>query len=67
MRKLVAFVVLLAFFAVGPVVATAATAWAANNDYGHHVATCTHEMGGFSGTQNPGMHHGRSGWDGSPC
>jgi len=35
-------------------------------DYGHHVAGCAQTMG-FDGEHNPGMHQGRTGWDGMPC
>lgn len=38
---------------------------AAGRAYGQHVATCAHEMGGFSGDHNPGVHRGITGWDGS--
>ena len=43
-------------------VATPAYAANANADYGQHVRHCTQHMG-FSGDHNPGMHHGKSGWD----
>lgn len=34
--------------------------------FGEHVVACQQEMG-FSGTHNPGMHHGSAGWDGMSC
>lgn len=34
--------------------------------FGQHVSQCAHAMG-FSAEHNPGMHQGRSGWDGLPC
>ena len=34
--------------------------------FGQHVRDCAQTMG-FSGTHNPGMHHGAAGWDGNPC
>lgn len=34
----------------------------AADDFGQHVRTCAQSMG-FSGDMNPGMHHGRAGWD----
>lgn len=34
--------------------------------FGQHVSQCAHTMG-FSAEHNPGMHQGRSGWDGVPC
>ena len=34
--------------------------------FGGHVRDCAQTMG-FSGTHNPGMHHGAAGWDGEPC
>jgi hypothetical protein len=36
-------------------------------DYGQHVVSCAHEMGGFDGTHNPGMHHGFAGWVEHSC
>jgi len=45
---------------------TAAPALAATPNVGSHVRVCAQEMG-FSGTHNPGMHRGASGWDGRPC
>jgi len=35
-------------------------------DYGHHIVDCAQTVG-FSGTHNPGMHHGAAGWDGMTC
>lgn len=41
---------------------TASAAVVEGRDYANHVRACQQEMG-FSGTHNPGMHHGNSGWD----
>ena len=36
----------------------------AGRDYGLHHAAMAQEMGGFTGTMNPGVHHqGFSNWD----
>lgn len=35
-------------------------------EFSQHVRDCQQEMG-FSGTHNPGMHQGFSGWDGHTC
>ena len=32
--------------------------------FGQHHATHAQEMGGFTGTENPGMHQGFAGWTG---
>lgn len=58
----------------GTVVLPAAGAFAATPDpgpaYGQHVSLCARTMG-FSGALNPGMHQGKTGWDGMtstmPC
>ncbi len=58
---------------VGAVVLVPGTALAgsapttAGRDYGQHVASCAHEMGGFGGTHNPGMHHGFAGYQVHSC
>lgn len=52
--------------AVLVVVPDAANAAPADNNFGQHVSSCAQTMG-FSATHNPGMHHGRAGWDGMPC
>ena len=49
--------------AFAPVAASAQTTGAG---FGQHVRHCAQTMG-FSGTHNPGMHHGFAGWDGAPC
>jgi len=51
-------------FLAGVGVLATAPAQAANTeaDFGQHVATCATTMG-FDGMHNPGMHHGKSGWD----
>ncbi len=51
----------------GALALPAAPALAATpTNFGSHVSTCVQTMG-FSGTHNPGMHHGAAGWDGQPC
>jgi Spy/CpxP family protein refolding chaperone len=35
-------------------------------DFGQHVPTCAQTMG-FTGSHNPGMHQGYTGWDGMAC
>jgi hypothetical protein len=39
----------------------------AGRDYGQHVVSCAHEMGGFDGTRNPGIHHGFAGYQVHSC
>jgi hypothetical protein len=39
---------------------------ASGRDFGQHVSECAQTMG-FDAAHNPGMHEGRSGWDGLPC
>jgi len=57
----------LVVIAVATMVAGAAPSTAATGEgFGQHVSDCVHDMR-FSGTQNPGMHRGLSGWDGRPC
>ena len=50
-----------------PAMALSASPAGSGAGYGQHVATCAKAMGGFAGEHNPGMHHGRSGWDGMTC
>lgn len=51
-----------------PVAALADTGAApTGRDFGQHVAMCAREMGGFTGSHNPGMHQGFAGWDGTTC
>ena len=38
-----------------------------SNAFGQHVSTCAQDMGGFTGTHNPGMHRGAAGWDSGDC
>jgi hypothetical protein len=64
MRAKVAAIAIGVSLLTAPVVAAAP---AGAGDFGRHVAHCAHEMGGFSGSHNPGMHHGASGWDHSGC
>ena len=54
-----------AAIALVPVTASADTT--SGRDYGQHVAACAQAMGGFSGSDNPGMHQGFAGWNGSAC
>lgn len=35
-------------------------------DFGQHVRMCAQIMG-FTGSHNPGMHQGYTGWDGMAC
>jgi len=60
-------ILLATALAVGAVVLPAAGASATTSDpgpaFGTHVFECAQTMG-FSGTHNPGMHQGKSGWDG---
>lgn len=44
----------------------ATSAQASGGDFGQHVRHCAQTMG-FSGTHNPGMHHGFAGWSGETC
>ena len=63
-------ILLATALAAGAVVLPAAAASAATPDpgpaFGKHVSECAQTMG-FSGTHNPGMHQGKSGWDGMTC
>ena len=59
--------VLAAVAAITLVPVTALADTASGRDFGQHVASCAHAMGGFSGSDNPGMHQGFAGWDGSAC
>lgn len=52
-------VLLLALVALTPAPSAAADP---NDEFGRHVVTCVHEHG-FDAAHNPGMHHGRAGWD----
>ncbi len=53
----------LALVVASPVFA--AGSGGAGKDFGQHHATHAQEMGGFTGTENPGvMHKGFSGWTG---
>ena len=65
MKKLLTTVVISSGFLLLPGVAGAAPQ-ASPGDFGHHVAQCAQEHG-FSAEHNPGMHRGRSGWDGTTC
>ena len=61
-------ILLATALAAGAVVLPAAGASAATPGpaFGDHVVQCAQTMG-FSGTHNPGMHQGNSGWDGMTC
>lgn len=37
-----------------------------NSAFGQHIVDCARNVG-FSGTHNPGMHHGASRWSGMAC
>ena len=65
MRKLLisALAVALSLAITAPVFATGTDR--AGYEYGQHHASHAREMGGFTGTMNPGvMHRGFSGWMG---
>ena len=65
MRKLIVFVLAAVLALVVAVPAFAAGADGAGRDFGQHHAAMAREMGGFSGTDNPGVKHGGfSGWMG---
>ena len=65
MRRVFTAVAVLALALVVSAPAFAATgAGGAGRAYGQHHAAMAQEMGGFSGTMNPGVHHqGFSNWD----
>ncbi len=50
----------------GALTLPATPALAATPNFGSHVRDCAQTMG-FTGTHNPGMHHGAAAWDGEPC
>ncbi|HEY3033174.1 MAG TPA: hypothetical protein VGJ54_00745 [Streptosporangiaceae bacterium] len=53
--------------AAAAMLATASVAFAEPGPaFGQHVVQCAQTVG-FSGTHNPGMHHGAAGWDGMTC
>ena len=56
------FAAVLALAMAVPAFATGAGG--AGRDFGQHHATHAQEMGGFTGTENPGMHEGFAGWTG---
>ena len=65
MKKATLFVVaaILAMAVAAPAFAKGAAG--AGRDFGQHHASHAQEMGGFTGTENPGrMHKGFSGWTG---
>ena len=62
--------VVLAALAAGTVLLPSAGAFAAAPDpgpsFGQHVFECARTTG-FSAIHNPGMHQGKSGWQGMGC
>jgi len=61
--------VIIFALAVVLVLAMAVPAFATGSDsagrvFGEHHATHAQDMGGFTGTENPGMHQGFVGWGG---
>ena len=59
----IAAVMVLALMVAAPALAGATGANGAGQDFGLHHAGMAQEMGGFTGTDNPGVHHqGFSGW-----
>ncbi len=67
LRKSSVAVLIAAALALLPVVASADTSAPTGRDFGQHVVQCAHLMGGFTGSHNPGMHHGFAGWDSMTC
>jgi hypothetical protein len=62
---IIAVVIVVALLLV-PAAAMAGTLFPASDygqDFGQHHAFMAQQMGGFSGTMNPGDHNGFSGWD----
>jgi len=65
MRKTLAFTAALVLALSLAVPAFATGANGAGKAFGQHHASMAQEMGGFTGTMNPGvMHQGFSGWTG---
>ena len=64
MKRLAVFVLAAILSLAVAVPAFATGADGAGLEFGQHHATHAQEMGGFTGTQNPGMHRGFSGWMG---
>lgn len=65
MRRIATFAIVasLALAVAAPAFATGANG--EGRTFGQHHATHAQEMGGFTGTENPGvMHRGFSGWTG---
>ena len=64
-RIIVTIIVLVLLLSLASPALGATGADGAGRDYGQHHAAHAREMGGFSGTMNPGvMHRGFSGWMG---
>ncbi|MBI5231963.1 MAG: hypothetical protein HY876_07350 [Coriobacteriales bacterium] len=60
----IALALVLALSLAAPAFA-ATGAGGAGKSFGQHHAEMAREMGGFTGTENPGVHHqGFSGWEG---
>jgi hypothetical protein len=56
-------VMVLALVVAAPALAGTTGANGAGQDFGLHHAGMAQEMGGFTGAENPGVHHrGFSGW-----
>jgi len=65
MKKIATFVLAAALAFSVAVPAFAAGSDGAGREFGEHHAEHAQEMGGFTGTENPGvMHRGFSGWMG---
>lgn len=62
-KVLIAFIITSGFLVPGVARATPPTE---RGEFGQHIANCALEHG-FDAAHNPGMHHGRAGWDGTPC
>lgn len=68
LRKIAPAILIAAAVGLLPVAAFADTSSEpTGREFGQHVAQCAHLMGGFTGSHNPGMHHGFAGWDGMTC
>lgn len=63
-------ILIAATLTASAVLLPSAGAFAATPDpgpaFGRHVSECARTMG-FSAIHNPGMHQGKSGWDGTSC
>lgn len=63
-RILIVATALVLMLAIAAPAFAATGAGGAGREFGLHHATHAQEMGGFTGTENPGMHRGFAGWMG---